>query len=601
MYIWEARPTIEDFHAVEWQSIIDNSEKKTYRDYDNLLQKHLETTTEGSKEERVFAFLRYICAIILRADSSDTSLVGLTIQNGAIVLETPQKDLLLAILSEIKDAELRARVADLLWVSKHGKYDTVITAIKSYLESAILLEDPKHWVDSEKRIRRALHLALGLGRNNSALPLVLKHIETTLDKYQGQDPLFLSARLMEQLLYAREGDPAKYAALAEKAAAFVSSNPQPVDWHRSRTHWEIAASWYHRLGNEENNRKALMNAAETFVKEAESYPEDYPQRSAIVAKDIERAIVAYRKIPETDTRRNELHKLLLSYQQKSVSGFGTATTEVDLTSISLQAVDAVKGKSFYEALVALARLESSPSKQWLRELVEKQIETSGLIYAISAFKVDPDGKTTGRRPGLSQGDRETIIRDEMLREATLRQDLIFGGIIWPAIHQIRSEHYFEERDFFQIVENNPFVPPNRASIYARGLCAGLRGDMLVAIHLLVPQVENSIRHVLQNCGVITSGLDNEHIQDEYSLQRILYGTYAQELEKIIGEDLLFDLQGLLIERFGSNLRNLVAHGLLDEQIFSSRRTVYLWWLVLRLCCSLVYVRPQREDASTTLV
>ena len=32
--------------------------------------------------------------------------------------------------------------------------------------------------------------------------------------------------------------------------------------------------------------------------------------------------------------------------------------------------------------------------------------------------------------------------------------------------------------------------------------------------------------------------------------------------KLLGEDLVFDLQGLLVERFGVNLRNRMAHGLM---------------------------------------
>ena len=218
------------------------------------------------------------------------------------------------------------------------------------------------------------------------------------------------------------------------------------------------------------------------------------------------------------------------------------------------------------------------------------------MFWISAQIVDSQGKTTARRPGMSQDDSEKTIRAEMLREAVHQQGLIAEGIVRPAVNQINIDHYFEERDFLAIVVNNPFVPNSRAMLYARGLCAGLRGDMLVSTHLLIPQVENSIRYILQNNGFITSGLDDDQIQDEYSLQRILY-TYGQALEKLLGEDLLFDLQGLLVERFGSNLRNLIAHGLINGQHFVNRQTVYLWWLALRLCCLPVYIRFQQQDDS----
>jgi hypothetical protein len=43
------------------------------------------------------------------------------------------------------------------------------------------------------------------------------------------------------------------------------------------------------------------------------------------------------------------------------------------------------------------------------------------------------------------------------------------------------------------------------------------------------------------------------------------------------------LRGLLIERFGSNLRHQEAHGLLDDLEYNSTTVAYFWWLTLRLC------------------
>ncbi|MDM3843455.1 MAG: DUF4209 domain-containing protein [Aphanizomenon gracile PMC638.10] len=55
------------------------------------------------------------------------------------------------------------------------------------------------------------------------------------------------------------------------------------------------------------------------------------------------------------------------------------------------------------------------------------------------------------------------------------------------------------------------------------------------------------------------------------------------MTSIFDEDTLFDLQGLLIEKSGSNLRNRMAHGLINDNDFSSPIFSYLWWVTLRLC------------------
>ena len=64
---------------------------------------------------------------------------------------------------------------------------------------------------------------------------------------------------------------------------------------------------------------------------------------------------------------------------------------------------------------------------------------------------------------------------------------------------------------------------------------------------------------------------------------------------------MFDLQGLLVERFGVNLRNRMAHGLMGDDEFASPTGLYLWWLVLRICMIYVLVNrdPKREETGET--
>ncbi len=62
-----------------------------------------------------------------------------------------------------------------------------------------------------------------------------------------------------------------------------------------------------------------------------------------------------------------------------------------------------------------------------------------------------------------------------------------------------------------------------------------------------------------------------------------------DLAQALGEDILFDLQGLLIMQESTNLRNSLCHGLLrDEDI--GINAVYAWWMVLHICMILVPIR-----------
>jgi hypothetical protein len=180
----------------------------------------------------------------------------------------------------------------------------------------------------------------------------------------------------------------------------------------------------------------------------------------------------------------------------------------------------------------------------------------------------------------------------MFRNAQIHRQTYVQVFIEPMREVINQEHRVTINDFLPIVSNHPFVPFGREHIYAQGLHAGITGDFLASIHLLVPQVENSIRHLLQQMGEITSGFSSSGIQDERSLNITIY---LPELKALLGEDLVFDLQGLLVERFGQNLRNRMAHGLMNTEMFFSVEAVYFWWLVLRICFIPVVAALRQKD------
>ena len=67
-----------------------------------------------------------------------------------------------------------------------------------------------------------------------------------------------------------------------------------------------------------------------------------------------------------------------------------------------------------------------------------------------------------------------------------------------------------------------------------------------------------------------------------------------ETTEAFGDDIVFELRGILTEEFGSNLRNLMAHGLLMDGECYAPAIEYLWWLLLRLC---VIPLQYTQDAS----
>jgi hypothetical protein len=194
-----------------------------------------------------------------------------------------------------------------------------------------------------------------------------------------------------------------------------------------------------------------------------------------------------------------------------------------------------------------------------------------------------DGRVIAHKPSGFTSDpdtREKFIEEEMFHQA--------AEIDWA----LRAQAYIDvcRREIWQIyrptlrelqflVLQNPFIPPGHEPIFLKGINAGFRGDFDIVAHLLVPQIEESIRHVLKGAGHVTSKLDSELIQEQRLLGTLLAMPEAIE---IFGRDQVFELRGLLCEKAGHDLRNRLAHGFLTYAECWNSDVMNVWWLVIRL-------------------
>ena len=297
------------------------------------------------------------------------------------------------------------------------------------------------------------------------------------------------------------------------------------------------------------------------------------------------AIAAFKKIEDTfkprhDTseRIQELHKQMLDYQKQSI----TQIVSIDIveaddycdSEMQQVARELVRGKSLRNALYFLAfKCRLIHSTKDLQTEAEQNMESCKLSHLVPTVFVDEEGKTKA-----ASGNGEDELKNTMFRIAKFYQGWYGLNFIVPACHQICSEHSVTLEDLSFIVCKNSLIPEGREPLYAKGLMAGLQGDLVIAAHLLIPQLENSLRYILKQNGAIASKM--ETIQDNLLLHEILV---LPELKQILTEDIIFALKGLLVERVGSNLRNEICHGLFSHDRFFTPEVAYFWWLTLYLC------------------
>ena len=586
--------TKEDLLKSGWESVIAECEDKECVFYSSRFGTKAREAEESddTKGQRIFVLLASITSMYLKLDTPEEPFGPMMVfhdRRTATVddFDEDQLKLLTEVVADISDPELRARIADVLWLRKRD-YHMAELAIESYLESAKRLEDPENWVGTADRMERALQMATMLGRNSRLYKTVIEHIENVLDTYNGEDPLFLSAKLMSFLQDRREGDPVKYAALAGKSALRAEA---ANDWHKAREYWGIKAKWHYLGKEQEQARQSKIAEAETYVKQAQAHLGGGPPSNMMAATFTQQAIEAFRRIEGTKERVEELHKALLEYQHKAVSEMIPYSSSTDISDMVKAAMEHVKGKPLLDALMSLAMLGNPPKVEDLRAQAKENKEKYIFQSLMPRVFLNAMGRVIARQPQ----DAEESLQADMYTNASTFRLLHVQGLVEPARQQINSEHNVRVRDFVSLVSNHPFVPRGRELIVAIGLNAGMQGDFLTAVHLLIPQLEESVRYILFHLGVITSGLDDDGIQDELNLNKMLSASeYSGPLATFLGEDFVFDMRGLLVERFGANLRNDMAHGLLDHDSFYSASGCHLWWLALRLYSLPVLAKLRRE-------
>jgi hypothetical protein len=504
-------------------------------------------------------------------------------------LAKPDFEALTGILDEIKDPEFRARVADVLWVNRRD-YKAAQKAVEAYIESSRVLETGDMWPPFAERLRRAMQVGAKLGWSKLFHQKAVAAVEDAITRHEATENGLLCARLMLLLLADQVGDPKRYASLAEMLAKRMETVP---NWSFARDYWQLKAAWDSKDGNEENVRADHLLIAKTYIKIAEGFTTAAQPSFLGASHWMAKAVHTLREAKADPADIQKAHSQLLEFEQRGMGEMETiqiplesgSELESNLEKAAKAAAAHVAGHFFEDAILRLAFVAEPTNPTELRKRIEQPNFSGAFSSLFASTTVRPDGKITDSKPPIASDDpkqrEEAILKEMYLLARTIDWKTRVQVFIEPARRQIINEHPARQIDLLFLVQDNPFVPRGREGLFLRGLHAGLHGDLVLAIHLLLPQIENSLREIFAAKGLITSKLESDDTQDERDLGWLL--THS-ELARIFGEGVAFDLRGLLVERFGLNLRNDIAHGLLAESQMITEGALYAWWLTLRLCC-----------------
>ena len=493
------------------------------------------------------------------------------------------------ITDSVDQPALKGRLADLVWVRGAPRNVTfALQAIDNYTESPL---SPDTWFgDGEKCCNRAISLAHMIRKaSGNRLSKIESSIISSIETSSTDDGFF-TFRLASTLESGKLGKPHS-ARVAEKLRCLADAFCSDGNYYAGGSHYSAAARWYEYSGNEPTSIEMTVAEAESFVSDADARLSSDDPSHAVAANFLECAIKVYRTIPRThrdihnvDKRIHRLRLRLREHGDKALEQMATISgPSVDVTESIEKARAAVSGKDTLEALTSFANLYRINVAQ-LRTFAIDGLNRFSLRSLFPTVVLSADGRTVAKPPAMNRSTPLEENEEAILAEMTSMHygptvSIIAQSLILPALDVLTLEHRLQTSDFIEIARRSPIVPHGREVLFGKALAEGFNRNFDIAIHLLAPQIEHMVRTQLKVADVSTTHLDQDGIETENGLSTLID---LPQTKDIFGSDLTYEMKTLFCDPLSANLRNNIAHGLLDDQQASSIETVYAWWFGLKL-------------------
>lgn len=488
--------------------------------------------------------------------------------------------------TSFSNAGIKARIADIAWLGNRKDRDTAELAIHSYVEAVQQVQagNARHEFDEEPKLgrcsvellKRAFQISHAIKGKDQHPKELVDTLQSIIDHAASEKRPDLYCWAMRLAYDYGVGDMQAHPVQVEGAASW-----EGVEHHWAKHLLEHAAISYRSLRKPDDENRCWLALAEKSVEISKGGDGSSMFQASWLMTAIEE--VRRARGPEAKKRAEELRKQLREVQEDVHFEMGIHTYEIDLTDIVESNLARVKDISWGEALGQFACLTTSSDPEKLREEAEKALKEHPISSIFPAQKMDREGKVVSKRAGISDETKDDAIMDQMAQSEAHKRQLMISGSLKPIRALIQSETTIIPDDFMVICNNSPFVPEGYEDIFALGFTRFFQGDMISASSILMPMLENSLRHVLKTSGRDTSKIESDMTQEDSALSRLL-DKEADHLEVIFGKATLFEIDLLFNSRYGPRVRHEQAHGKLATGYCFSDDVIYACWFLYRLTC-----------------
>ena len=464
-------------------------------------------------------------------------------------------------VNQTTNAVLIARYSGLVWdlstqiTSAKPSHEIAILYIKSLIK--IVENRLQNGIDLIRKIKRAISVAISI--NNKELIDKSKNVMLALEDEIGEnnkpglwgfsfDSLINNSK---SLLTKKEQ--ATIIQKLEQRLIEVTSKDELNTWASECIINRLAP--YYRKKNKIDDAQRVLRIHGHAVNDIKEYSMLIQYQGAI--KDLQKLYSEYGMKQESDKLLRKIKEIgtkVLDEMQLITSEVQISKEEID--KIIIPITTGTKKEVFYK-LIHFFTPQIDLVTQSLNELAKKHVLSNLFGKSI----VDETGREIANIGTLDEDLIGNILH-------YISQDFQYNSFYMNKIfNRLINDLNYNADDFMNFIKDSAIISESRVDVIRKGVQAYFDNDFVVCEHLLIPQIETSIRNLIeQNGGILLEPSSLNAFQLKTFNKLILDDIVKYSL----GEDLQIYFRALYTDSRGWNLRNKICHGLSEPN--SSNRT-----------------------------
>lgn len=333
------------------------------------------------------------------------------------------------------------------------------------------------------------------------------------------------------------------------------SNLQEMDAWASECAAKRLAQYYHTAGQTEQVKRILNSLKVSFEKVT---MHDSSVQKAHHTEMLYRYYLQFGLREEADIELIRLREISKETDQelKSIS----AKIDVPKEKIDAYVDQLLKGED--DVLFARIIAAHTPRIAQSQQEIEQQFKEAPLQFILAKSLVDKKGRAVAHIGPLREDpDSHLILHlSNSIRIGTIFLHFTFEEGIK---REVISVH-----EIMKFLRKSCLIEQDRFGMVEKGLEAYFSQDYLTCIHLLIPQFEEAIRNLVE----INGGSVLVPKNDSFQLKTFDYLLSDPLVKEVFGEDASLYFKVLFTDKRGWNLRNDLAHGMLDSSHFNKQNS-----------------------------